>query len=440
MLKSQAWRRRARKTSALGLMSTLVVFVCSVFLTATPAQAATLRVTYNCTGGALADSSVAVTVSTPTSVEPNEAAEIKWTFEPITTSAALTASTQVTVTGGDLEVEGGTPATVEGRGTGSVNTAVQSGLPYTPPEMTETVTVTATTGGNLELAPVTTASTTLLTIVVGTQTTNCTYVSASPTSVSVPVQTGNGNGNGTGTDLVQYECVGPGASETQDVEIKVTLTMPTSARVGQQMSIKWRGTYTPGKELKAPTTTGTTISPRIFAYASLSGITGLTSATGEGATGTITAGAAIPLPTQDIDLKTTANTAGTATVKPADVNFGANSSTGNTGTTQSAIECTVQNDTELKTYTLTVGNGTASPSPSPTTTSPRPTRTATATVTITPSSTTTTRRSQTPVAGADTGAGGMMGPDGRMFILTGTALITAAAVGGLVMRRRSIRS
>jgi MYXO-CTERM domain-containing protein len=32
-----------------------------------------------------------------------------------------------------------------------------------------------------------------------------------------------------------------------------------------------------------------------------------------------------------------------------------------------------------------------------------------------------------------------MGPDGRMFILTGTALIGAAAVGGLFMRRRSIK-
>ncbi|TMR23201.1 hypothetical protein ETD86_08835 [Nonomuraea turkmeniaca] len=56
-------------------------------------------------------------------------------------------------------------------------------------------------------------------------------------------------------------------------------------------------------------------------------------------------------------------------------------------------------------------------------------------MTITPSE--NTNKSKTPKAGADTGAGGEMGPDGRMFILTGTALVAAAAVGGLVMRRRN---
>ncbi|MEV1167040.1 hypothetical protein [Nonomuraea sp. NPDC049784] len=59
-------------------------------------------------------------------------------------------------------------------------------------------------------------------------------------------------------------------------------------------------------------------------------------------------------------------------------------------------------------------------------------------MTVTPSS--KTSKSKTPKAGADTGEGGEMGPDGRLFILTGTALIAAAAVGGLIMRRRSIRS
>jgi hypothetical protein len=77
---------------------------------------------------------------------------------------------------------------------------------------------------------------------------------------------------------------------------------------------------------------------------------------------------------------------------------------------------------------------TTTPTTTPTTSTPRPTRTSTATVTVTPSQ----RKSRTPKAGADTGAGGEMGPDGRMFILAGSALIVAAVGGGLVMRRRNV--
>lgn len=79
-----------------------------------------------------------------------------------------------------------------------------------------------------------------------------------------------------------------------------------------------------------------------------------------------------------------------------------------------------------------------SPTPTTTSTSPRPTTTHTKTETVTPTES-ATRKSQTPKAGADTGAGGTMGPDGRLFILTGTVLVGAAAVGGLIMRRRSIK-
>ncbi|MEV4555311.1 hypothetical protein [Nonomuraea wenchangensis] len=81
--------------------------------------------------------------------------------------------------------------------------------------------------------------------------------------------------------------------------------------------------------------------------------------------------------------------------------------------------------------------GTGTPTPTPTTSTPRPTKTTTEIVTVTPSSERSTKKSQTPKSGADTGAGGMMGPDGRTFILAGTALIGAAALGGLLMRRRN---
>lgn len=434
---SQVGRRLAQKTSALGLAGTLAVFVGSVFALSSPAEAAAaepLKMTYTCSGGYLSSNSMVLTATPPTSVEPSKPATIEWTFSPLTATKAIAANAAVTTSGGDLSVTGGTPTTLEGSGSGTATTVSQGGT-YTPPKMTATVNVTATTGGNLVLkvgnAPVT--------ITVAGERTTCTFSSATPTETSIPVQTGSNNG-GTGTDVVEYRCVGPETTDTQDVEIKVELTMPTSARVNQQFAIKWKGTYTTGKELTAPS--GQTLSPKIFAYASLTGITGLSSATGEGSTGTITANSPIPLPATAIDVKATASAAGTVTVKPSKVNFGANSRTGNTP----MIECTVQNEADLKTYTFTVSNSTTSPtpSPSPTTTTPRPTQTHTATVTITPSATrstsTPTRNSQTPKAGADTGAGGMAGPDGRLFILTGTALVAAAAIGGLVLRRRSIRS
>ncbi|MFI7640967.1 hypothetical protein [Nonomuraea sp. NPDC049400] len=435
---SQAWRRLAQKTSAVGLVSTLVLFVGSVLAMSSPAQAAAvepLKITYKCTGGYLPAESVQVTVTAPASVEPSKTASIKWTFPAMKAAKPIAAQASVTTSGGDLTVTGGTPTPLKGNGSGTVNTAVQADLTYTPPEMTASVNVTATTGGNLVLAPVTTTTSPSLTITVAGEATTCTYTSATPTSISVPVQTGGGGGSG--TDIAEYECrVGSSTTDVQDVEIKVELTMPTSAKVGEQFAIKWKGTYTQGQELKAPTT-GQTISAKIFPYASLTGISGLTSATGEGTTGAITAGQIITLPTTTtIDLKSTANAAGTVTVKPGKINFGSNAATG----TQPAIECTVQNETALKSYTFTVSSSTASPSPSPTpsSSSPKPTKTSTHTVTVTPSSKKTTR-SKTPKAGADTGGGGEIGPDGRLFILTGTALIGAAAVGGLIMRRRSIR-
>ncbi|MBT2234364.1 hypothetical protein [Nonomuraea sp. NEAU-A123] len=79
------------------------------------------------------------------------------------------------------------------------------------------------------------------------------------------------------------------------------------------------------------------------------------------------------------------------------------------------------------------------PTTTPTSSSPKPTKTHTITVTKTPTATkTTTKSSKTPKAGADTGGGGDMGPDGRMVVLTGSLLILAAGVGGLVLRRRTI--
>ncbi|GAB3162104.1 hypothetical protein GCM10027161_72720 [Microbispora hainanensis] len=42
----------------------------------------------------------------------------------------------------------------------------------------------------------------------------------------------------------------------------------------------------------------------------------------------------------------------------------------------------------------------------------------------------------TPGGGAATGGGGDAGPDARLFVLSGTALMLAAGAGGLVLRAR----
>ena len=429
---SQAWRRLAHKTSALGLASTLVVFFGAVLAMSSPAQAAAvdpLKVTYKCTGGTLPAESVVLTATAPATVEPAKAASIEWTFPAMTANKPIAAQAAVTTAGGDLTVTGGTPATLKGTGTGTVTTAVTANGTYTPPKMTASVNVTATTGGNLILAPVTTASTNLLTITVAGEVTNCTYVSATPTSMTVPVQTG---GTGTGDEVVAYNCTltsGTDADYPAEVDIKVVMTPPTSATANADASITWTGTIqTTGQALKAPTGFPTT-SPKIFVTVKATGAGAPATATGEGTLTGVTAGSDITtLPTVTVKVKPT--TAGTVSLTAGDLAFG-------TSSTSSSIKCAAPT-TGLKAYTFTVTAATSSATTSstPTTSTPKPTTTRTATFTVTPTS---TKKSQTPKAGADTGAGGDMGPDGRMFILTGTALIGAAAVGGLFMRRRSIK-
>jgi Tfp pilus assembly major pilin PilA len=84
------------------------------------------------------------------------------------------------------------------------------------------------------------------------------------------------------------------------------------------------------------------------------------------------------------------------------------------------------------------GNTSSSPTPSAgasTTPTTRTTATTTVTATATASRTTTKQIKTTPLGGAQTGAGGDAGPDARLVVLTGLALMAAAAVGGLLLRR-----
>jgi hypothetical protein len=233
------------------------------------------------------------------------------------------------------------------------------------------------------------------------------------------------------TDVVDYTCVTTATNETQNIKVKVTLTMPASTAVDSELTIGWQGAYAEGTSLKTPVT-GLEDNTKLYAYAGISDYPGLTSATGVGTLDATTPGETITLPAGQVSLLTTPNSEGTGIVRPAAINFG-------TAPNDPAIECDVDNREDLTTYTLKVpasGQGTdpdpddtTSPSPSPEETEDPGDETD-----PTPTSTVTTTTTQTPAGGADTGAGGMAGPDGRALILVGFVVMLAAAAG-LSLRR-----
>ncbi|GAA3134069.1 hypothetical protein GCM10010466_25890 [Planomonospora alba] len=264
------------------------------------------------------------------------------------------------------------------------------------------------------------------------------------------------------TDIVEYRCSTTGAAGDQDVKVKIELTMPADATAGEQMTIGWRGTYvSDATALKVPAA-GLAGGTKWYAYAAISGLPGLTSATGVSELAALGPGQVIPLPTAVVPLKTTSSAAGTATVRPAAINVG-------TRPTEPSIQCEVRNADALTTYPLTIASADGTPAdpapvtPSPSTTatataSARPTHTVTATVTAQASAsapatsqpardlTTSAAGSSagggtkvivTPAGGAATGGGGDAGPDGRVLVSTGL-LVTLAAVAGLRLRRRAL--
>ncbi len=166
---------------------------------------------------------------------------------------------------------------------------------------------------------------------------------------------------------------------------------------------------------------------------------------------TISQGSPMPLPTFPVVVKPTVT--GTVGVKGGGFSIKVNSSAWYTCTPVSggpSLNLVVSTPTGTPSGTpsgtptnsstpTTTPTTTPTNTPTTTPTSPRPTTTRTRIVTETPRvTTTTTKSSRTPKAGADTGGGGTMGPDGRMFVLTGSALILAAGIGGLLMRRRTV--
>ncbi|MFF4623590.1 hypothetical protein [Nonomuraea jabiensis] len=211
-------------------------------------------------------------------------------------------------------------------------------------------------------------------------------------------------------DVVEYECKVRATGQTQDVKVEVELTVPTDAQVGEEMAIGWHGTYVEGSELRAPAT-GLEDDLNLYAYAGISGIEKLTSATGVAAIGPIIPGAPVPLPSTRVNLKTTSKNPGTGTVHAASINFG-------TSPSDRAIECEVKNKDARTEYPLTIpGTGeTTNPDTSPSQTD---------------------TKTRTPAGAADTGGGGEAGPDGRVLVGVGSLLVLASATG-LVLRRRRV--
>ncbi|GAA3471869.1 hypothetical protein [Nonomuraea roseola] len=431
--KSKARRRLALKTSALGLAGTLALFVGSIVGLASPAQATavdqTMTIPFSCTGGSFAGTDrVAVKITTPDTVPTGQKVAVTWEFTSIKTSQVINAGTTLAIEA-DLDVTGVTETAPnwDPEPDITISTQIQVGQSPTVPQKkveltpsgTTPVVVKPLTGQSLKLIVASSAGTDVES--------TCTAGAATPASLSTTV--GGAGGGGTGGDTVSYKCATQSSGDPKDATITVAMTMPTAAKANEEQTVP--ATYT-GGQLTVPTG-GFTTGAKFIATASVSGagVSG-TSVTAEAALTTLTAGSTITFPSVSFKVKPT--TAGTVTLKASDLYFG-------TSTSVYQYKCTVQATPAPKSHSFTVTAASTSPSPSPspsTSTSAKPTRTVTATVTQTPVGGGNGKVTKTPKGAAETGGGGDMGPDGRMFVLTGSLVVLAAAAGGLVLRRRSV--
>ncbi|WP_157254680.1 hypothetical protein [Nonomuraea typhae] len=444
MLTSKARRRLAQKTSALGIASVLA-FVTGSALLSSPAAAqasagalAEQTLTYNCAAGAFeANTAVTLKVATPTSVEPSKQAQVTWTL-PTTLKAAqaLAVNTKVEIKSTLTVGGGGSPASLVGASAHTLALAVAAGATYTPNPTTVTANVTApSAAGTVTLSPGTVQTAKTLQLVVtppgGTAavTTDCTLTTATPATISIPVQTGTG----TGDEIIQYDCTAKGEpTYLGAADIKVVLAPPTTVTANTDASISWTSTVQDtGDPLKVPVGGFPASGSKVFGTIKATGAGAPNTATGEiSYTGSTTAGSDIVIPVITVKIKPT--TTGEMTIIADTLAFG-------TSASDPALKCVPSSTPKSYKVTVSAGTGSQSPSPSATTTSatPKPTKTTTKFVTETPKDN-GGKVTKTPKAGADTGGGGGVGPDGRMFILTGSLLILAAGVGGLVMRRRGL--
>ncbi|MFG1700482.1 hypothetical protein [Nonomuraea sp. NPDC049309] len=231
---------------------------------------------------------------------------------------------------------------------------------------------------------------------------------------------------------IQYSCTVGGA--TQQVSIDVELTVPAQAEVNEELTIGWTGSYAGDSELVAPAT-GLEGDIKMYVSAGISGITGFTSATGVAEIGTVIPGEPIVLPSTRVELKTTPRNTGTGKVHAASINFGLTN-------TDRLIKCTPSDTATRTEYPITVGTGQGSP-----TTSSTPTADDTESTTPTPDETGETgdtgetedaeeTPAEVPSGGADTGGGGLAGPDGRALMGIGLVILLAALTGLRLRRPR----
>ncbi|MEV0626936.1 hypothetical protein ACI2LC_45205 [Nonomuraea wenchangensis] len=246
---------------------------------------------------------------------------------------------------------------------------------------------------------------------------------------------------------VVYSCTATGEQTATNVPFRMELRTPAAATPSGVVTVTWDIAQPTATESRLPAPSAITPSSTVVAVGTISPSGTPVPATpvtvGQTSTpfATISEGSPMPLATMTMVITPTAT--GTVALKGGGFALQVNGHPvyhcapgASGGPSAHFVVTTGSTGTPTGTGTPT-NTGTGTPTPTPTTSTPRPTKTTTEIVTVTPSSERSTKKSQTPKSGADTGAGGMMGPDGRTFILAGTALIGAAALGGLLMRRRN---
>jgi hypothetical protein len=227
------------------------------------------------------------------------------------------------------------------------------------------------------------------------------------------------------TKTVAYVCEPSGpATATASPNLSVALNGPAGATPSQAVTLTWANQQPSGTEqiITAPTAIATGDRVVIVGDFIVSGPSPAGTKTIQAtATGTptaqITSGAPMPLPTLTALVTPTAT--GTLSAKADKFTL----QVGPSGSPTTWYACSIST--------------TATTNTSPASLSIKVTPQATRTVYVTE----TAQVTETPEGGAATGGGGEAGPDGRLFLLTGTALVLAAAGGGLVLRarRRAVR-
>ncbi|MBG0827689.1 hypothetical protein HS041_07925 [Planomonospora sp. ID67723] len=252
---------------------------------------------------------------------------------------------------------------------------------------------------------------------------------------------------------VTYTCTGAGSAPAT-YKFQMDLTGPAAPTPSSTVVATWRiGTAAPIVTAPSaiPNTERLVVSGDVVISASPTIVPSeLRSVAATAPAAAITQGAALQPPNLLITMTPTAT--GVIAVQPDAFDLYLVPATGTeNGAGGELLTCTVSATAEaaaaallitVKPTTASTGTptntstGTATPAPTNTATaSVKPTITVFETVTAKPSR--TRQIDRTPDGGASTGGGGDAGPDARVIMLSGALMVAGAAVGGLVLRRRT---